>query len=69
MRSMTGYSRAVEENESFKLKIEIKSVNNKNLNLNIRNPYSLNFLDSKIRNIVGAHVFRGSVEMRIEFER
>ncbi len=68
MRSMTGYSRVAVENESFKLKIEIKSVNNKNLNLNIRNPYSLNFLDSKIRNIVSAHIFRGSVEMRIEFE-
>ncbi len=68
MRSMTGYSRAAEENENFKLKIEIKSVNNKNLNLNIRNPYSLNFLDSKIRSIVGSYVFRGSVEMRIEFE-
>ena len=67
MRSMTGYSRVAVENESFKLKIEIKSVNNKNLNLNIRNPYSLNFLDSKIRNIVSAHIFRGSVEMRIEF--
>lgn len=68
MRSMTGYSRVAVENESFKLKIEIKSVNNKNLNLNIRNPYSLNFLDSKIRNVVSAHIFRGSVEMRIEFE-
>ena len=68
MRSMTGYSRVAVENESFKLKIEIKSVNNKNLNLNIRNPYSLNFFDSKIRNVVSAHIFRGSVEMRIEFE-
>ena len=68
MRSMTGYSRVAVENESFKLKIEIKSVNNKNLNLNIRNPYSINFMDSKIRNITSAHIFRGSVEMRIEFE-
>ena len=68
MRSMTGYSRAVEENESFKLKIEIKSVNNKNLNLNIRNPYILNFMDNIIRTEIYSKIFRGSVDLRIEFE-
>lgn len=68
MRSMTGYARVIDECEDFKLKIEIKSVNNKNLNLNIRNPYILNFMDNIIRTEIYSKIFRGSVDLRIEFE-
>ncbi len=65
---MTGYARVIDECEDFKLKIEIKSVNNKNLNLNIRNPYILNFMDNIIRTEIYSKIFRGSVDVRIEFE-
>ena len=34
----------------MQMKTEEKSVNNKNLNLNIRNPYILNFMDNIIVN-------------------
>lgn len=68
MKSMTGYARVTSENSDFKLKIEIKSVNNKNLNINIKNPYILNFMDNKIRTELNSKLFRGSVDLRIEFE-
>ena len=57
MRSMTGYSKLNFENEDFKLSIEIKSVNNKNLNLKIRMPYILNFLENKIKTEFSKRVF------------
>lgn len=68
MRSMTGYSKLSYQNENFRLGIEIKSVNNKNLNLKIKLPNSLNFLENKIRAQVGTYITRGSIDLRIDFE-
>lgn len=68
MRSMTGYSKELFENDDFRVKIEIKSVNNKNLNLKIKLPYILNFLENKIKTEVASRVSRGSVDLRIDFE-
>ena len=68
MRSMTGYSKELFESDDFRLKIEIKSVNNKNLNLKIKLPYILNFMENKIKTEVASRVSRGSVDLRIDFE-
>ncbi|MGL5122698.1 MAG: YicC family protein [Fusobacteriaceae bacterium] len=68
MRSMTGYSKLRYENDKFSIFMEIKSVNNKNLNLKIKLPYNLNFLENKLRTEISNFITRGSVEVRIEFE-
>ncbi len=68
MRSMTGYSKELFESDDFRVKIEIKSVNNKNLNLKIKLPYILNFMENKIKTEVASRVSRGSVDLRIDFE-
>lgn len=68
MRSMTGYSKHIFEDESYRIKIEIKSVNNKNLNLKVKLPYILNFLENKIKAEFSKRVSRGSVDLRIDFE-
>ncbi len=68
MRSMTGYSKLSYQDENFIIDMEIKSVNNKNLNLKIKNPQSLNFLETKIRGNVGNLVTRGSVDLKIDLE-
>ena len=68
MRSMTGYSKISYQSEDFVIDMEIKSVNNKNLNLKIKMPTVLNFLESKIRTNVGEKVTRGSIDLKIDFE-
>ena len=68
MRSMTGYAKHIFEDEAYRVKIEIKSVNNKNLNLKIKLPYILNFLENKIKSEFSKRVSRGSVDLRIDFE-
>ena len=68
MRSMTGYANFTCENDLFKLAIEIKSVNNKNLNLKIKLPYILNFLENNIKTQVSNEINRGSLDLRIDFE-
>lgn len=67
MRSMTGYSKINFEDDSFKIKVELKSVNNKYLNLNLKYPYILNYMDGKLRSMASNYVTRGHVEVRIEF--
>lgn len=68
MRSMTGYSKLSYQDENFQIGIEIKSVNNKSLNLKIKLPSMLNFLENKIRTQVGEAVTRGSIDLKIDFE-
>lgn len=68
MRSMTGYSKLNFEDEKFAINLELKSVNNKNLNLKIKLPYNLNFLENAIRTEVASKISRGSLDLKIEFE-
>ncbi|MDX8337189.1 YicC/YloC family endoribonuclease [Candidatus Cetobacterium colombiensis] len=68
MRSMTGYSKEYFENDMYAISLEIKSVNNKNLNLKIKSPHMLNFLENKIRTEVASRVTRGSIDLKIEFQ-
>lgn len=68
MRSMTGYSKLTYQDESFAINMELKSVNNKNLNLKIKLPYNLNFLEGAIRTGVASKISRGSLDLKIEFE-
>lgn len=68
MRSMTGYSKLNFEDEKYAINLELKSVNNKNLNLKIKLPYNLNFLENAIRTEVASKISRGSLDLKIEFE-
>ena len=68
MRSMTGYSKLVFQNDKFSINFEIKSVNNKNLNLKLRIPHVLNFLENRIRTELGSRVSRGSIDLKMDFE-
>ena len=68
MRSMTGYSKLIFEDEKFAINLELKSVNNKYLNLKIKLPYNLNFLENAIRTEVASKISRGSLDLKIEFE-
>lgn len=67
MRSMTGYSKLSYQDEKYALNMELKSVNNKNLNLKIKLPYNLNFLEGVIRTEIASKVSRGSLDLKIEF--
>lgn len=67
MRSMTGYSKLTYQDENYALNMELKSVNNKNLNLKIKLPYNLNFLEGVIRTEIASKVSRGSLDLKIEF--
>ena len=65
VRSMTGYGKGFAENENARVTIEMKSVNHRYLDLNIKLPKKLNFLESQIRNKISESIFRGKVDLYI----
>ncbi len=68
IRSMTGYGRAEAVSDARKLTVEIKSVNNRYLDFNIRMPRRFNFLEAKIREVLKESVLRGKVDVFITCE-
>ena len=65
IKSMTGFGRAELSSEERKVSVEIKSVNHRYLELGIKLPKKLNFLENKIRNEVKKYVERGKVDLFI----
>ncbi len=67
IRSMTGFGRAKYENEGRQYNIEIKSVNNRYLDVGIKLPRSISYLEEKIKNEVSKNLSRGKVDVFITF--
>ena len=65
VRSMTGYGKGIAENDDARVTVEMKSVNHRYLDLNIKLPKKLNFIENLIRNRIGESVFRGKVDVYI----
>lgn len=65
MKSMTGYGQAFQANEAYELNIELKSVNNRFLDLQIRMPKELNPFEAQIRKIAKEKIQRGRVDVFI----
>ena len=66
--SMTGYGRGEVADEKHKFTVEMKSVNNRYLDINIKMPKKFNALESKIRNELKQFVKRGKVDVFITYE-
>lgn len=67
MLSMTGYGRAEYQNEGINLVVEIKTVNNRNFDLNLKTPRSFIALEDCIRKTVQNYVKRGRIDLFITF--
>ena len=65
MNSMTGYGFKETIVENTQISVEIKSVNNRFLDLNVNIPSFLNPLESKIRKIVSSKIVRGKIDLTI----
>lgn len=63
--SMTGYGKSVLENEGVSIKVEIKSVNSRYLDINFKSSRGLSFIEEKIRSIVRASITRGKIDIYI----
>lgn len=68
MKSMTGYGKTVCELPDKKISIEIKSLNSKQLDLNIKLPALLRDKEPEIRSLVSRQLERGKIDMFVNIE-
>ena len=69
LKSMTGYGNATIEAERLSISVEVKSLNSKFLDLNLKAPKEYADKDIEIRNIISNTMERGKVGLSIEVER
>ncbi|WP_103895750.1 YicC/YloC family endoribonuclease [Caloramator fervidus] len=69
IKSMTGYGRGEVEENNRKFVIELKSVNNRYLDVNIRLPKQLLALEDNIRKYISSKISRGKVDVFINQEK
>ena len=68
IKSMTGFGRAEVMEENRKFTVEIKSVNHRYFDVNIKMPKKLGFFESAIRNLLKEYMQRGKVDVFITYE-
>jgi len=69
MKSMTGFGRGNASGEGFAVAVEIKTVNNRYLDLHLRMGQELSFLEMDIRKRISARLARGRVDINVNFDR
>jgi uncharacterized protein (TIGR00255 family) len=69
IRSMTGYARAEQQGPWGRLSWELRSVNHRYLDLQIKLPDEFRVLESELRVLAGAKMGRGKVEAGLRFNR
>ena len=65
IKSMTGFGRAEAQDEQHKFTVEIKSVNHRYLDFNIKMPKKLSFFDSAIRTLLKEYMLRGKYTLSL----
>ena len=68
LMSMTGFGKITGSFESKKVSIEIRSLNSKSLDLNVRIASNYRELESEIRKIVGEELDRGKIDVYINLD-
>lgn len=69
IQSMTGFGKSVMHLPGKKITIEVKSLNSKNLDLNIRMPQAFREMELLLRNQVAGALERGKIELCIYVEQ
>lgn len=68
IKSMTGFGRATYEVDGRTYTVEIKSVNHKYNDINIRLPRFLNSIEDELRKQIQANISRGKIDVFINFD-
>lgn len=68
IKSMTGFGRAEIQDPDYKFTVEMKSVNHRYLDFNIKMPKKFSFFDSAIRGVLKEYMQRGKIDVFITYE-
>lgn len=68
IKSMTGYGRATLSENSREYQVEIKSVNHRYLDVSVKMPRALSYLEEAVKKEISTKVKRGKIDVFITFE-
>ncbi len=68
VKSMTGFGRYETTGSGYRVSVEIKSVNHRYCDLNIKQPKKFSAFENDIRNIVKQYATRGKIDVFISYE-
>ena len=68
LKSMTGFGRSEKQNGRYSFRAEIRSVNNRFIDINVRLPKFLNQLELKLKKLVKSRCSRGSFDLTISLD-
>jgi len=66
LKSMTGYGRVTRSSANCDLKVELKCVNSKYCDINLRLPRVLSFSEIPLRSLVQEKLARGKIDICVE---
>ena len=69
MKSMTGYGRGSAEGDTFAVSVDLKTVNNRFLDVHLRLTGELSSLEPIIKRQISSRLARGRVDVTINFEK
>ena len=68
VKSMTGYGKSSLSINSREYQVEIKAVNHKYIDTNIKLPRVISYLEEDIRKLIVSKIKRGKIDVSISFE-
>ena len=66
---MTGYGRGSDQNENSAVHVELKTVNNRFLDINVRLPNDLQAFEADIKRVITNRLSRGRVDVNLQLDR
>ena len=66
---MTGFGRGSASGENFSVNVELKTVNNRFLDVNLRLSGELQQLETRLKHLIGERLSRGRVEVNIQYDK
>ena len=69
IRSMTGFARSSFESQDISMTVEIRALNSKNLELNLRLPYSYRSWEDELRTTIKPQLLRGKVDVNLNVKQ
>jgi len=69
MKSMTGFGRGTTQGEGFAVAVDLKTVNNRFLDVHLRTSAELSSVETAVRRRIGERLSRGRVDVNITIDR
>lgn len=69
LKSMTGYGRARMETSGYDVCVEIKSVNNRYLDVSVRCPRVYGFMEERLKKLTAEYTTRGKVDIYVTVDK